>query len=99
MAADQVEGIVRDEVGQGIGVHQAVGVPLSRGDPVRNAVFGGSALERREGVRAGVEDGDVMPECGERDCQPHPSRHRGRERAAADRGRGLDDARVPQRCR
>ena len=76
---------------------QQVAVALHAADPIADAGGVGTAAQGGQGVGAGVDDGDVVPEPGERDGE-HAA-------AAADvehpqRGAGTDDRveRGPDGC-
>jgi hypothetical protein len=60
VAADQVERLAVSNAGVSAS-------PLPPRDAVGDAGVGGAAFESGEGVRAGIDDGDVVTELGERD--------------------------------
>ena len=61
VAEDEVGSVAADEGRQGLGV------ALHGADPRRRLGLGGAAAQGGEGVRAGVDDRDVVPGDGERD--------------------------------
>ena len=64
MAADQVDRLVAQEVGQ------RVGVALQRGDPVGDPALGAAPGQGGERVRARVDDDDVVAELGQGHGEP-----------------------------
>ena len=69
---DLEDPVTADEVEPGVGTHvgQDVGVALSGRDAVGDARLSGPSFEGGEGVGAGVDDGDLMPELGKRYGEP-----------------------------
>ena len=64
VAADQVDLLLAHEPGE------RVGVALQGGDAVGDTALGAAAGQRGQGVGAGVDDGHLVAELGERDREP-----------------------------